>query len=63
MTDQMENVKPAGVMNNWYLSLISPTVDSKMPPTPAPDPAMALKAAVRIKVASVRRIKAMLSGE
>ena len=63
MTDQMVKVKPAGVMYSWYLSLMSPTVDSKMEPNALPDPARALKVAVRMKEARVRRIKAMLSGE
>ena len=46
-----------------YLSLISPTVERNTEPTPAPDPASALKTAMRVKVRTVATIRATLSGE
>ena len=63
MRDQMEKVKPAGVMNSSYLSLMSPTVERNTEPTPAPDPASALKTAMRVKVRTVDTISPTLSGE
>ena len=54
---------PAGVISNWYLSEISPTVESNTLPTPAPEPARALKMIMRRKVRTQERMREMLRGE
>ena len=64
ITDQIEKVNPAGVMNIWYLSEILPTVAANKPLSrPAQDPAIALNVAVSMNVATVVRIRPMLRGE
>ena len=50
-------------MKRWYLSEMSPTVERNTDPTPAPEPARALNAAVMMKVRTVLRMRAMLRGE